>query len=61
VDRDLASRAAPCRLVFFRAREEDGVSRVLEQRLERRYRQAGLKFDDCVTFVNALDRPRFFA
>jgi predicted O-linked N-acetylglucosamine transferase (SPINDLY family) len=58
---EISRRAAPCRLVFFRAREEDDVSRVLEQRLERRYLQAGLKFDDCVTFVNALDRPRFFA
>jgi len=56
---EISRRAAPCRLVFFRARDPE-VSRLLEQRLEKRYRQAGLKFDDCVTFIPTLDRPRFF-
>jgi len=56
---EISRRAAPCRLVFFRARDPE-VSGLLEQRLEKRYRQAGLKFDDCVTFVPTLDRPRFF-
>jgi predicted O-linked N-acetylglucosamine transferase (SPINDLY family) len=56
---EISRRAAPCRLVFFRARDPE-VSRLLEHRLEKRYRQAGLRFEDCVTFVATLDRPRFF-
>ena len=56
---EISKRAAPCRLVFFRARDAE-VSDMLEQRLERRYRKAGLAFADCVTFVPTLDRARFF-
>jgi predicted O-linked N-acetylglucosamine transferase (SPINDLY family) len=56
---EISRRAAPCRLVFFRAADPE-VSPLFEQRLERRYRQAGLRFDDCATFVPTLDRARFF-
>jgi hypothetical protein len=37
---EISRRAAPCRLVFFRARDAE-VSPLLEQRLERRYRRRG--------------------
>ncbi len=47
------------RLIFFRPRDGN-VSQQLEERLERCYRQAGLRFADCVTFVPTLDRARFF-
>ena len=56
---EISRRAAPCRLVFFRAADPE-VSPLFEQRLERRFRQAGLRFDDHVTFVPTLDRARFF-
>ncbi len=56
---EIARRAGPCRLVFFRPRDGE-VSRLLEQRLEQRFAQAGLRFADCVTFVPTLDRARFF-
>ena len=56
---EISRRAGPCRLVFFRPRES-AVTRQLEERLERRYREAGLRFADCVTFVPTQDRARFF-
>jgi predicted O-linked N-acetylglucosamine transferase (SPINDLY family) len=56
---EVSRRAGPCRLVFFRPRDSE-VSRQLEQRLERRYMESGLRFGDCVTFVPTLERARFF-
>ena len=56
---EISRRLRPGRLVFFRPADSE-VSRQLEQRLERRYAQAGLRFADCVTFVPTLDRARFF-
>jgi len=55
----IARRAAPCRLVFFRPADSE-VNPLLEQRLARRFSAAGLHFADCVTFIPTLDRARYF-
>ncbi|HET7033327.1 MAG TPA: hypothetical protein VFJ48_09395, partial [Casimicrobiaceae bacterium] len=56
----IARRASPCRLVFFRPSETE-ASTALEERLTRAFTGAGLRFADCVTFAPHLDRGRFFA
>ena len=56
---EISRRARPGRLVFFRPRDTE-VSRQMEQRLERGYVRAGLRFADCVSFVPTLDRARYF-
>jgi predicted O-linked N-acetylglucosamine transferase (SPINDLY family) len=57
---EIARRASPCRLVFFRPSESE-ASPALEERLTRAFSNAGLQFADYVTFVPHLDRGRFFA
>jgi predicted O-linked N-acetylglucosamine transferase (SPINDLY family) len=56
---EIAQRAAPCRLVFFRPADGE-VSPMLEERLAKRFVAAGLRFVDCVTFIPTLDRARYF-
>jgi predicted O-linked N-acetylglucosamine transferase (SPINDLY family) len=57
---EIARRASPCRLVFFRPSETE-ASTALEERLTRAFAGAGLRFADCATFAPHLDRGRFFA
>jgi predicted O-linked N-acetylglucosamine transferase (SPINDLY family) len=56
---EISRRARPCRLVFFRP-WRGGVNPLLEERLERRFAAAGLRFRDCVTFVPTLAPAHFY-
>ena len=56
---EISRRAAPCRLVFFRP-SRGGVNPLLEERLERRFAAAGLRFRDCVSFVPTLAPASFY-
>jgi len=57
---EIARRASPCRLVFFKPSESE-ASPALEERLARAFAGAGLRLADHATFTPHLDRGRFFA